>query len=647
MLAEYAKAKKLPLAFLRSLGLSGITYLGSPAVRMPYLADDGTEAAVRFRLTLTGDDRFRWKTGAKPCLYGLWRIQTAHQAGYLIIVEGESDCHTLWYHDIPAVGLPGASSWREDRDAPYLDDISTIYVIQEPDKGGEAVRKWLSASRLCTRTRLLTLQDYKDPSALYLADPEQFRERWQAAVDSAIPWTAQAEAEQHKEASRAYELAKELLEAADLLEKIGEAMQKRGYAGDVKPPTLAYVAMTSRFLERPLNVGYVAQSAAGKNRAVDAALEFMPEDAYYLEKAGSARALIYSYEDVQHRIVVLAEADSIPEDGPAASAIRSLAADNFMEYEVVEKNPKTGRFETRKIRKAGPTGLMTTSTRSLATQLGTRVLEVSIPDDPVQTRNVMKAHAHSVSSIKHQDIDITPYLTLQRWLAAQGEQQVILSFAEVFADLVPAQAVRMRRDFRQLLTCIQAIALLYQCQRQCTPDGAIIATLADYWLAHELLAPIFDSIAAEGITPAVRSTVEAAKAGEEISATALAQRLSLSKAAVSYRVNRALDGGWLINHEARKGYPAKLALGAPLPEVKHVLPTPDDVKASWRDEGNGLNGSIRTAPPPEPIEQNLSDVATSKNGEVFECSNQYSGGSNPLPPSTSITQLEEVREWTA
>ena len=56
---------------------------------------------------------------------------------------------------------------------------------------------------------------------------------------------------------------------------------------------------------------------------MDAALELLPSEAYYLERAGSARALIYSEEDFAHRVVVVGEADSIPEDGPAASAIRS------------------------------------------------------------------------------------------------------------------------------------------------------------------------------------------------------------------------------------------------------------------------------------------------------------------------------------
>jgi hypothetical protein len=185
-----------------------------------------------------------------------------------------------------------------------------------------------------------------------------------------------------------------------------------------------------------------------------------------------------------------------------------------MAYDVVERNPKTNKWETRRIIKPGPTGLMTTSTRSLGTQMGTRVLEIPLSDDKEQTLAVMRAHARSVQPGQDFQLDLAPYLALQRWLAVGGVHQVSVPFSDVLANLVPPHAVRMRRDFRQLLTSIQAIALLYQCQRAKTPEGWVIATITDYAQARNLLASIFDTILSEGVTPAVRQTVEAVKLTE-------------------------------------------------------------------------------------------------------------------------------------
>ena len=141
-LADYAAAKGLPLDFLLSLGLAEHSLSdGTPYVRIPYLRADGTLVSVRQRLALEGEGRFRWRSGDKIYPYGVWRLDSARTAGYLVICEGESDAQTLWYHGIPALGIPGANTWKAEW-AAFLDGIPTIYVALEPDAGGEAMLKW-------------------------------------------------------------------------------------------------------------------------------------------------------------------------------------------------------------------------------------------------------------------------------------------------------------------------------------------------------------------------------------------------------------------------------------------------------------------------------------------------------------------------
>src|SRR5581483_1353627 len=114
-----------------------------------------------------------------------------------------------------------------------------------------------------------------------------------------------------------------------------------------------------------------------------------------------------------------------------------------------------------------------TSTRSLKTQMGTRVLEIPVPDDEQQTREVMRAHARSVQPATQTSIDLAPYVAVQQWLALAGCHKVTVPYADCLADLVPSRETRMRRDFRQLLTTIQTVALLHQCQRQKNAGGWI------------------------------------------------------------------------------------------------------------------------------------------------------------------------------
>src|SRR5947199_301812 len=83
---------------------------------------------------------------------------------------------------------------------------------------------------------------------------------WEAAVQGAERWCDRAAQEAEAAAAVAYAAARPLLEAPDLLARIGQTMQARGYAGDPAPAVLAYLALTSRLLPRPVNLALVAQS---------------------------------------------------------------------------------------------------------------------------------------------------------------------------------------------------------------------------------------------------------------------------------------------------------------------------------------------------------------------------------------------------
>ncbi len=273
-LAQYANQKGLPIDFLKTCGLSEFTYDNKPAVRIPYFGIGGEEIAVRFRIAPDGD-RFRWKSGTKPCLYGLNRIFEARTAGQVVLVEGESDCHTFWLHKIPALGIPGAANWREERDARHLDGFETIYVVIEPDRGGDAVKQWLSRSTIRHRAKLVSLPT-KDPSALHLEGPDKFTKRWQVACLGAVPWMAveaKANAEEH---SDAWEKCAGLAQEANILRMFGGELSHVGVVGEGTATKLIYLAVTSRLLDRPVSVAVKGPSSGGKSFVVEFDVEVLP-----------------------------------------------------------------------------------------------------------------------------------------------------------------------------------------------------------------------------------------------------------------------------------------------------------------------------------------------------------------------------------
>ena len=194
-LKKYGKITKVPVSFLKKLGLEDNEYKGKTSLKIPYFDRDHNEINVRYRNSVKGPNRFRWKTGLTPTLYGLWRLNEAEKKGYIVIVEGESDCHILWYHKIPAIGVPGANLWKEERDADHLKDIKKIYFMMEPDQGGRDLLRQLLKSSLKSRIKVIRLKKKcKDPREIYLADPDGFKTAIKEArksaksIDQALPY---------------------------------------------------------------------------------------------------------------------------------------------------------------------------------------------------------------------------------------------------------------------------------------------------------------------------------------------------------------------------------------------------------------------------------------------------------------------------
>lgn len=91
--------------------------------------------ATRYRNHPNNPQRFMWKKGSKTILYGLWRLKQ-YTDDYVVLVEGESDAQTLWYYGVQAIGVPGASNFKEEYK--YLfDRFKIVYIQDEEDQGGE------------------------------------------------------------------------------------------------------------------------------------------------------------------------------------------------------------------------------------------------------------------------------------------------------------------------------------------------------------------------------------------------------------------------------------------------------------------------------------------------------------------------------
>jgi len=576
-LENYATYVRLPVAFLKGgAGLREISYAGEPAVRMPYLSASGEEVlCIRFRVSLTGKPKVKTRKGDRHRLYGLWKLEEARKAGYAWVVEGESDCHTLWYNGEPAVGIPGAQGWKAEW-AGELEGIDRLLFVIE-DGAGEACWERLVASpEIRERLYRVELDGAKDVSELHKRDAEVFGEELGVARQQARAWLDIAETEREERGRKAWGSCRELAESENILERFGRDLERCGLVGETDNAKLLYLALTSRLLDKIVSVAVKGPSSGGKSFLVQQVMGFFPESAFCRFTAMSEKALLYTEEPLSHRHIVLSEAAGLSGDFQDY-IIRTLLSEGFLQYEFVEKTAEGMR--PRRIRKEGPTGFVTTTTRDrLHAENETRYLSITVGDTREQTRRVFRALAE-------EDVerpDLSRWHDLQVWLEG-SEHRVGVPFGGTLAEKMGDGAVRLRRDFSVVLSLIRAHAVLHQATRKRDAQGRIVATLEDYARVRELVADLVAEGVEATVPPIVRETVEVVGAlirdlgSESVTNRQVADRLGIDPAAASRRVRAALNRGYLDNLEERRGRPLRLVLAEPMPEDEQVLPAPEEL----------------------------------------------------------------------
>ncbi|MGO8793000.1 MAG: hypothetical protein ACLQVL_37200 [Terriglobia bacterium] len=405
----------------------------------------------------------------------------------------------------------------------------------------------------------------------------------------------------------------------NILKRFEEALGRSSVIGEGGAAKLLYLALTSRFLDRPVSIAVKGVSSGGKSYLVEQVLRFFPHSAYYVLTAMSDKALAYSEEPIKHRFLVIYEAPGLQSQW-ASYLMRSLLSEGRISYDTVEVT-EVG-IKPKHIEREGPTGLITTTTEnSLHPENETRYFSVEVDDTPNQTTRVLLATAENINTDNWGDCEeeIRKFLAFQEWLAGSNHK-VVIPYAKRLAEMTPPVAPRLRRDFKAILYLIMSHAILHQASRKQDNRCRIIATVEDYKAVWDLVAPIVSRGVQMTVTDTMRETVQAvAKLQQErrkrqvgspgkalggASLRDVATILRLNPSSVSRRVNACLEEGYLVNRETKRGQPFRLVVGDPLPDDSVVLPTPESLAECCSVAGD----SEGIYPPPPSSDMSRADV---------------------------------------
>jgi uncharacterized protein YerC len=222
----------------------------------------------------------------------------------------------------------------------------------------------------------------------------------------------------------------------------------------------------------------------------------------------------------------------------------------------------------------------------LDADMETRLLSPQVDESVEQTQRIVLSAAREYESAAERVVDDRDaFIALQQWLEHRGNRRVVIPYASAVARKLATETLRVRRDVHKIFTLMAASAFLHQRQRP-QVDGAVVATVRDYEIVHELLDDAMTATQQGGLTERLRAAVavvqetcarnpEAKTTGVNVSS--IARALKLSTSTVWRRVEVLERDGYLRNLEERPRRPARLVPGEDLPPAVSAMPHPSEL----------------------------------------------------------------------
>jgi hypothetical protein len=250
----------------------------------------------------------------------------------------------------------------------------------------------------------------------------------------------------------------------------------------------------------------------------------------------------------------------------------------------------------------GPVSFMVTTTKNrLNMENESRMLSLYASDSEAQTRRVFEKIASTRGLIDEPPIDderLGGWRDFQRHLAGVAPHcKSIIPYGNVLAQLVGTSDVRLRRDFGQLLTGIEAHALIHHetrfkdRSRGGAAEWRIHASIRDYAALHWLMTPVIAaSLGAKKVSDVMAETIDCVRVLQPqalnagVTAQDVAKHLDINKSSSLRRLQGALEAGLVVNLQTHPNRPGAYRVSEAVNALT-VLPTPEALAEAWRKVG--------------------------------------------------------------
>lgn len=380
---------------------------------------------------------------------------------------------------------------------------------------------------------------------------------------------------------------KALLMDPKLLVHVVADVAALGVADEQRLVATIYLIGTSRLLDHPLSGRNHGATSTGKSWVTAQVVRLFPPDQVIAANDITPQGLYYMPPgSLRHKFVTYGERSKLvgPEAEDATRAWRQLVSEGRLDKYVTVK--EKGKFATMHVQQDGPIAFIestTTPQDHILDEDVSRCINLDMTQAEDHTRSVLLVMAERRSQDKgNEDRIIRLHRAVQGMLKPRS---VVIPFAKLLGEKFPCHKPVASRAFGQVLSMVEASALLHQYQRQTDEQGRIVAEAYDYQVAFELLSGPTDALlfgarserTVEFYWEVMRRDLSV---GAAFTIRDLMSRTSLDKRTAQRHLNRLAEWGW-----AEEGEPAK-----------------GNIPATWILRQGAETAPCRTLPPPSVLD---------------------------------------------
>jgi hypothetical protein len=388
--------------------------------------------------------------------------------------------------------------------------------------------------------------------------------------------------------------AERILNSGNILYEACKAIGRTGVVGEEKNRLILFLAGMTACLDEPVSVLLKGSSSSGKSNLLKKTIRLFPPEMLMSRDTLSPKALVHGKENFKGKLLYLTEHRG-GKDAHLLLRLQQSEGRIVHEYSTV-KGASRGTKVSERL--GTPVVLTSTTDEKIFIDDENRFLSIWSDESEEQTLAVCRSLLSPAGSSKGDGKPIVEvWHAVIRQLQRRPVPKAFPEWLSLIAERLPAEQVRVRRDFKRFISLLQVVAI-------CSGHTTAEIGFSDYCVAHRILGNAFSStvLSASEQQVALVSAVERLTKGgaDGVAVEEIAAELGWSEPLVRKVLKKAIRKKLLKDDGVRREGNRKLYLPGILQTDFLISPRkvirkfPALANCTFRDPITGKQFTLRT-----------------------------------------------------